>query len=120
MAKKILVVEDEKDILNLIRRVLLRENYTVICAETGEEAFQELYDKGPDLLLLDINLPDISGWEICKKIRKDPLFKNIPIIMLTIRSSTEDKVKGLNLGADDYIPKPFSPKELLARIKKLL
>ena len=79
-----------------------------------------LYSEDPDLVVLDINLPDTTGWEICKEIRKDPLYRKKPIIMLTIRSTTNDRIKGLDLGADDYMPKPFIAKELILRIKKLL
>jgi len=118
--KKILIIEDEQDIGRLLKRIIEREKFTVFHAETGKAGLDLLYSEDPDLVVLDINLPDTTGWEICKEIRKDPLYRKKPIIMLTIRSTTNDRIKGLDLGADDYMPKPFIAKELILRIKKLL
>jgi len=120
MAKKILVVDDEKDIRNLIKRVLVRAKYDVITATNGKEGLTKLYDSAPDMVILDVNMPEMDGWETCQEIRKDPLYKHLPIIMLTVRKTEKDQIKGLNLGSDCYLIKPFYPKELIARVKALL
>ena len=120
MAKKILVVDDEKDLRNLIKRVLVRAKYDVITANNGREGLTKLYDESPDLVILDVNMPEMDGWETCQEIRKDPLYKYLPIIMLTVRKTKEDQIKGLNLGSDCYLIKPFHPKELVARVKTLI
>ena len=120
MAKKILVVDDEKDLRNLIKRVLVRAKYDVITANNGKEGLTKLYDEAPDMVILDVNMPEMDGWETCQEIRKDPLYKHLPIIMLTVRKTTDDQIKGLNLGSDCYLIKPFYPKELVARVTTLL
>jgi len=118
--KKILVVDDEKDVVDLVKRVLLRGGFEVITASDGKEGLAKVYSEAPDLMILDINMPVMDGWEVCQKIRGDPLYKHLPIIMLTVRRTKEDQLKGLNLGGDEYIIKPFYPTELLARVKTVL
>ena len=113
---KILIVEDDSTIRNLILLTLQMENYNAIAAEDGEIAISKLDEEDIDLILLDIMLPKIDGYGVLQKIQN----KNIPVIFLTAKSSIQDKVMGLKLGADDYITKPFEPLELLARIEALL
>ncbi|TVP89307.1 response regulator [Alkalibacterium sp.] len=109
----ILIVDDEESILEIIEAYLTADGHTVYKAANGKEAFEVFESQEIDFIILDIMLPDFSGWEICEQIRKS---SDVPIILLTARSNEEDVLKGLQLGADDYIKKPFSPKELLARI----
>ena len=118
--KKILVVDDEKDLLDLVKRVLSREGFEVITALDGKEGLAKVYSEAPDLMILDINMPVMDGWEVCQKIRGDPLYKHLPIIMLTVRRTKADQVKGLDIGGDEYITKPFYPTELIARVKTVL
>ncbi len=120
MKAKIFIVEDEPSIVQLVKYNLEKENFKVLVSDNGEEGLQEIKKTEPDLILLDWMLPDLSGIDICKALRKDTKFKNVPIIMLTARSQEEDKVLGLNVGADDYLPKPFSNLELIARVNALL
>ena len=120
MKAKIFIVEDEPSIVQLVKYNLEKENFKVLVSNNGEEGLQEIKKTEPDLILLDWMLPDLSGIDICKALRKDTKFKNVPIIMLTARSQEEDKVLGLNVGADDYLPKPFSNLELVARVNALL
>ncbi len=120
MNYKILVVEDEVAVLKIIRKNLVSENYRVIMAENGEKALNLFYKERPDLLVLDLALPDIQGLEICRTIRKDEDFDNIPIIIISGRISDEDKIEGLSSGADDYLVKPFSMKELVIRVNNAL
>lgn len=114
----ILVVEDNSDLLEYVRELLLDQNFSVITAENGSLALQKLEKSPPDLVILDLGLPDIDGETVCMEIRKR--FPAIPIIILTARDDTADVVKVLNLGADDYISKPFAGEELLARIRARL
>jgi len=118
--KKILVVDDEKDILDFVRRLLTRGGFKVITSSDGKEGLEKVYSEAPDLMILDINMPVMDGWEVCRKIRGDPLYKHLPIIMLTVRRTKVDQLRGLDLGGDEYITKPFYPKELLARVKTVL
>ena len=120
MSAHIFVVEDEKPILTLLTYNLEKEGYKVSSSSNGEEALSLIKEKKPDLVLLDWMLPDLSGIKICQYLKQDEKVKNIPIIMLTAKGEEEDKVKGLNTGAEDYMTKPFSFPELLARIKSLL
>ena len=121
MAKKrILAVDDEEDILRLVKYNLKQNNYKVDCALNGQEAFDKMKSKLPDLILLDLMLPDTDGLEICRMVKSDSKTSHIPIIMLTAKSEEADIVTGLELGADDYMTKPFSPRILLARIKTVL
>ncbi len=114
--KRILVIEDEKKISDIVTLYLNKEGFISDVAPTGQEGLQLLKDS-PDLIILDLMLPDIPGEDICKIIRER---SNVPIIMLTAKSAEEEKIKGLGIGADDYVVKPFSPGELIARIKALL
>jgi len=116
----ILVVEDEEDIQEVVRYNLLKEGYKVTCAGTGEEALKVARAEVPDLVLLDLMLPGLDGLEVCRQLRKDPGTDSIPIIMLTAKGEESDIVAGLELGADDYVTKPFSPKVLVARIRATL
>ena len=117
---KILIVEDEQDIIELLKYNLEREGFHAVSARTGENAIEIMEREAPDLVILDWMLPEMDGLETCRLIKQDPKSKNIPIIFLTAKSEESDVVVGLQLGADDYITKPFSPKVLLARIKALL
>lgn len=117
---KILVVDDEKDIVDLITYNLEQEKYTVFKAYDGENALELVKAKSPDLIVLDLMLPGIRGLEVCKLIRKNPETEVIPIIMLTAKGDHLDRVIGLEMGADDYITKPFNVKELIARIRAIL
>ena len=117
MNNKILVVDDEKNICELLRLYLEKEGYEVFMANDGEAAVQSVKEHGPALILLDIMMPKKDGWEACREIRG---FSDAPIIMLTAKGETFDKVMGLELGADDYVVKPFDTKEVLARIKAVL
>ncbi|OXB93429.1 response regulator transcription factor [Parageobacillus toebii NBRC 107807] len=114
MEKRILVVDDEKPIADILQFNLQKEGYEVICAYDGEEALQKVEEIMPDLILLDIMLPQKDGMEVCREVRKK---YDMPIIMLTAKDSEIDKVLGLELGADDYVTKPFSTRELLARVR---
>jgi len=114
MSKKILVVDDEKPIADILQFNLKKEGYQVVCAYNGDEALKKVEEDQPDLMLLDIMLPNKDGMEVCREIRKK---YNFPIIMLTAKDSEIDKVLGLELGADDYVTKPFSTRELIARVK---
>lgn len=120
--KKILIVEDEEDILELIKYNLLKEGYEVFEASSGEKALKLVQSKeiSPDLILLDLMLPGVDGIEICKTLKNDSSISHIPVIMLTAKSEEIDIILGLEVGADDYITKPFSPRILLARIKTIL
>lgn len=120
MNNKILIVEDEKDIRDLIIYSLEGKGYQTISADDGEKAIKMLKENKPDLVILDWMLPSVSGLEICRSIRRDINTKNIPIIMLTAKITEEDKVLGLDSGADDYITKPFSTAELSSRVKAIL
>jgi two-component system phosphate regulon response regulator PhoB len=118
MAKQhILVVDDEDDLLELIRYNLSKEGYRVTCVGNGEDALRLARKITPDLLVLDVLLPQVDGLEVCKQLKADSATRHIPIIMLTAKTEEADVVAGLELGADDYVTKPFSPRVLLARIK---
>jgi len=118
--KQILVVEDEEDILELISFNLKKEGYQVKGVTSGEEALQEARRKIPSLIILDLMLPGVDGFDVCKALKNDPRTKAVPIVMLTARSGEADIVIGLELGADDYLTKPFSPRELIARVRAIL
>lgn len=117
MGKKILIVEDEINLLQVLKDSLEKENFEIIEACNGEIGMDLFYEKKPDFILLDINLPKKNGWQVCQEIREE---SNIPIIMMTARDSEIDELKGLNIGADDYVTKPFNLKILIVKIKKLL
>ncbi len=118
--ERILVVDDEEDILELVRFNLSKEGYQAICAETGERAVEIARSEMPDLVVLDLMLPGMDGLEVTKFLKKDLETQHIPIVMLTAKGEESDIVTGLELGADDYVTKPFSPKILLARVKAVL
>lgn len=118
--EKILVVEDEEDILELVAYNLRKEGYEVLQAADGEKGLELAFSKLPDMVLLDLMLPEIDGLEVCKRIKQDHRTKHIPIVMLTAKGEEADIVTGLELGADDYITKPFSPRVLIARIRAVL
>jgi len=120
MARCILVVDDEPDLLELVRFNLDRAGYRVETAASGEEALASLRRSIPDLLVLDLMLPDLSGEEVCRRLRADPRLASLPVIMLTAKSEEVDRVVGFELGADDYVTKPFSPRELVLRVNALL
>jgi phosphate regulon transcriptional regulator PhoB len=117
---RILVIEDDRDIAELVRYNLEQEGFRVACSADGAAGLAQLRKFPPDLLILDLMLPKLPGLEICKEIRRDPAFSGLPILMLTARGEEADRVVGLELGADDYVTKPFSPRELVARVKALL
>ena len=118
--QKILVVDDEEDILELLKFNLSREGYQVLCAVSGEQALRLVRSENPDLIMLDLMLPGIDGLEVTRRLKNDPDTKNLPIVMLTAKGEEADIVTGLELGADDYITKPFSPRILIARIRAVL
>ena len=120
MKGKIFIIEDEASIVQLIQHNLEKEGFVVSSSLNGNEGLKELKKFEPNLLLLDWMLPDLSGIDVCKSLRRDKNYKNLPIIMLTAKGEEEDKVKGLESGVDDYITKPFGFNELMARIKALL
>jgi len=120
MSANILIIEDEKPIITLLEYNLSKEGYKVKSAESGEEGIQSIKNNIPDLIILDWMLPDFSGVEVCRQLKKNKIFKTIPILMLTAKSQEEDKVVGFETGVDDYVTKPFSQKEILLRIKSLL
>lgn len=120
MAKeKILVVDDEEDLLKLVSYNLKNYGYRVDCAVSGEEALEKIKQTSPDLILLDLMLPGIDGLDVCRVVKNDSRTSHIPVIMLTAKGEEADIVTGLEIGADDYVTKPFSPRVLLARIKAL-
>jgi two-component system phosphate regulon response regulator PhoB len=120
MKQKILIVDDEPDALELIKVNLTNAGFTVATAEDGEEAIKKARAILPGLILLDLMLPEVDGLEVCKILRQDGATKGIPIIMVTAKATEIDRVLGLELGADDYVTKPFSPRELVLRVKALL
>ncbi len=118
--ERILVVDDDKEIVRLVRGYLQQAGYDVLVAYDGETAVHNLRREDVDLLVLDLMLPDRDGWDITRLIRSDPALSHTPIIMLTARVDDVDKILGLELGADDYVTKPFNPRELVARVRALL
>ena len=120
MPKHVLVVEDEPDTAELIELHLKNDGYRVTVAGDGDQALKKVHKHMPDLVILDLMIPEITGVEVCKFIRKDPATESIPIIMCTAKTGEIDKILGLELGADDYVTKPFSPRELLLRVKNLI
>ena len=118
--EKILVVDDEEDILELVRYNLEREGFRVTCAESGEKAMARTRQETPDLIVLDLMLPGIDGLEVARRLKQNQKTAGLPVVMLTAKGEEADIVTGLELGADDYITKPFSPRVLIARIKAVL
>jgi len=120
MSKKIVVIEDEPDIIGLVTHYLEKEGYRVTAVRDGAQGLRQIKAGPPDLLILDLMLPGMDGLEICRRVRADSKTAALPVIMLTAKGEESDKLVGLELGADDYLVKPFSPKELVARVKALL
>ena len=120
MSKKIVLAEDEPQIARLIEFKLKKEGYSVTWKENGEEALKAIKADKPDLILLDIMMPVMDGYEVLRRLKEDENLTDIPVIMLTARAQEKDVVKGIDLGAEDYITKPFHPAELLARVKRIL
>lgn len=114
---KILIADDDKNICELLKMYLEKEDYEVVIAGNGEEAIAKFESENPDLILLDVMMPKLDGWQVCRELRKK---SECPIIMITAKGETFDKVLGLELGADDYVVKPFEPKEIIARIKAVM
>lgn len=120
MKPRILVVDDEKDLVNLVRYNLEKEGFEVYSAYDGSSVLEKVWNHRPDLIILDLMLPDRSGYDICKEIKADRAISHIPVVMLTARSSEQNRVTGFESGAEDYVIKPFSPKELVLRVKAIL
>ncbi len=120
MPKMIVLAEDEPQIAGLIEFKLKKEGYEVTWKENGEEALKAIKADKPDLILLDIMIPVMDGYEVLRRLKEDENLKSIPVIMLTARAQERDVVKGIDMGAEDYITKPFHPAELLARVKRIL
>ena len=117
---RILVVEDEQDVAELLRYHLGKEGYDVIVVPNGQDAVKRARDSRPELILLDIMVPQLNGWEVCRRLKADDETRPIPVIMVTGRVEEGDKVLGFELGADDYVTKPFSPRELVARVRAVV
>ena len=117
---RILVVDDDRDIVRLVRSYLEKAGYEILTANDGETALRLMKVEKPQLLILDLMLPDRDGWDVAKEVRADPQIGSTPIIMLTARVEDNDKIVGLEIGADDYITKPFNPREVVARVRALL
>lgn len=119
-AKKILVIDDDVQLCQLTSDILEEHGFETLVANNTDQGFKKLYEETPDLILLDVWLPSIGGLEFCRQIRQDARGRHVPVLMLTVQDKESDKVMGLEMGADDYMTKPFSQRELLARIKALL
>jgi DNA-binding response OmpR family regulator len=113
----VLVAEDERDVAELVRYALAREGYEVVVAGNGPEALHQARESRFDVVLLDIMLPQLNGWELCRRLKQDPATREVPVVMLTARAEEGDKILGFELGADDYVTKPFSTRELVARVR---
>lgn len=120
MSKKVLIVDDEPNIVTSLEFLLERNGYTVQVARDGDAALASIADFTPDLILLDVMLPNKSGFDVCQRIRANPEWQDVQIIMLTAKGRDSEVTKGLALGANDYVTKPFSTKELLARVRRIL
>src|SRR4051812_29874067 len=120
LKQKVLVVDDEPDTVELIAFNLRNAGYSVVTAENGAEALRKARATPPDLVILDLMLPEVDGLEVCKILRADPLTSKVPVLMLTAKAAEVDRVLGLELGAKDYMTKPFSPRELVLRVRNLL
>src|SRR5262245_12161609 len=117
---RVLIVEDEQDVAELIRYNLLKEGYDVRMCANGADALRQARESQPDLILLDIMVPQLNGWEVCRRLKQDPETRGIAVIMVTGRAEEGDKVLGFEMGADDYVTKPFSPRELVARVRAVM
>ncbi|HAY21245.1 MAG TPA: hypothetical protein DCY27_03580 [Desulfobacterales bacterium] len=120
MKKKILIADDNPDNVELLRKRLSAQGYQIAAAFDGEEALQAVLKENPDLLILDIMMPKMDGYEVLRRLKKQDEYRNLPVILLTAKKEIPDKLKGLDIGADDYITKPFNPQELLARVRSLM
>lgn len=120
LKRRIMVVDDDKDIRRLVESILAKEGYVTVGAESAADAFKKLQNSKPDLVILDLQLPDRDGFEVCKQLRADPSTRYIPVVFLTVQNVDSYKIAGLEIGADDYITKPFNQTELIARIKAVL
>jgi len=120
MSKRILIVDDEPEIIKMVSLRLKANGYEVIAGFSGEEALILTKEEKPDLILLDVNMPPPNGYKICRTLKDNPDYKDIPIILLTAKATESDKFWGIESGADEYITKPYNPEELLDKIKKLL
>ena len=120
MSRKILIIEDDKDIVELVRHYLEKENFILKDAADGFSGLKKAKAENFDLVILDLMLPEMDGLEVCKELKADPKTSSTPVIMLTAKGEETDKIVGLEIGADDYLTKPFSPRELVARAKALL
>jgi DNA-binding response OmpR family regulator len=119
-AFRVLVAEDERDVAELIRYTLAREGFDVILASNGADALRLVRENLPDLVLLDLMLPQVNGWELCRRLKQDPATRALPVIIVTARAEEGDKVLGFEVGADDYVTKPFSTRELVARVRAVV
>ncbi|MEW5805888.1 MAG: response regulator [Acidobacteriota bacterium] len=119
MKKRIFVIDDEFEILELTRMILEKEGFQVMGASSGREALLKLQEISPDLILLDINMPEMGGWELLRVLKADEITASIPVILFTIKSEVRDKIHGIQEGAFDYITKPFSYDELVSRVKRI-
>ncbi|MBI2955266.1 MAG: response regulator transcription factor [Chloroflexi bacterium] len=117
MQYRILIVDDDHDLLTLLTSSLQRIGFRILTAETGQDGLKLFYNERPDLIILDISLPGMDGWKVCGRIRE---VSDVPVLLLTARAETSDRIRGLDLGADDYITKPFEFRELLARVRAIL
>ncbi len=118
--KKILFIEDEKDMLEMVRFRLEQEGYEVICASDGHDGLEKAHKENPDMVLLDLMLPKMDGYEVCRRLKSDEQYKKIPIAIFTARAAEKEEKLGYECGADEYITKPFEPENFINRIKKLL
>ena len=119
-ALRVLVVEDERDVAELIRFNLSKEGYDVVVANNGADGLSQASDMQPDVVLLDVMVPQLNGWEVCRRIKQDADTRNIPVIIVSGRTEEGDRVLGFEVGADDYVTKPFSPRELIARVRAVV
>ncbi|MFO7820381.1 MAG: response regulator transcription factor [Halanaerobacter sp.] len=115
--KRVLIIDDDQNICKILKEYLVYEDFSVVVANDGKEGLKKIAEDNPDLIILDIMLPEMDGWEICQELRPE---NDIPIIMLSAKTEDTDKIMGLELGADDYVTKPFSPKEVVSRVKAVL
>jgi DNA-binding response OmpR family regulator len=120
MAKKVLVVDDHPDAINILTIILQQGGYDTVTAKDGIEALQKIHDESPDLVLLDVMMPKMDGYEVCREVKANPETKQIPIIMLSAKTDTASKEKGYQLGAADYVVKPINPSEILNKVKEYL
>jgi DNA-binding response OmpR family regulator len=120
MAKKIMVVDDEPYIARVIKFKLEQEGYNVISANDGQTGLQKIREEKPDLVLLDVMMPGLSGYDVCQQLKQDPALAGIPVVILTAKGQERDREQGLNMGASDYITKPFSPNRLLDLVKNMI